>query len=215
MKTKKQALQGKYICEKSERELAKYQLVRTLLCLVSSALLIFPTLFIEQVYTEYLLKNNNQSSLLRMVLLLFFVVVCFSLYRLIVCQTTYRFKKEIPKSKMPKRDYTKHTYLVIELSFYLEIIFTVVQIVLTIYKFSLGSLILCFTLIISDVATLFVWRISLQTYATSLTFVSNEQNTNDFLANDKPSVPPSDNEEQTNLPKLKNIDNNIDDFYNS
>ena len=116
---------------------------------------------------------------------------------------------------MPKRDYTKHTYLVIELSFYLEIIFTVVQIVLTIYKFSFGSLVVCCTLIVSIVATLFVWRISLQTYATSLTLVSDEQDTNDFLANDKPSVPHSDNEEQTNLPKLKNIDNNIDDFYNS
>ena len=210
MLNEKKNIQGKYISQKSDEEIKRIQLFRLPFCFGATLLLTVPPLFIGQSALNYLLKTKNLTAIPSALILLYFVAVCFSLYCLVNSFIRYKLRKEIPAKNMPKLDHTKHTWSVIEWQTWLIILFTIAEIALTAYKFSVGGLIVSLLAIASAVCAFMVKKISFEFHRDGLTLVTLESSLESQLLDtlkDEPSL------ESTVLPKLKRDDAEVEDFY--
>ncbi len=202
MFNKKEIPQVKYNSTKSEQELKKMQLVRALISVGATLLLILPPLLIGQKGLTVLATSKKLNVLASSLIVFYFVTALFSLYCLINGFFRYAFKAEIPAQNLPKNDYKKHAWSVIEWQFYLTTIFAVAEIALTIFAFSLGGLFVSLLSTASAVGAYFIKKISLS-YCSTLVVKNDEAvELNDIVE-----------QEPTALPKFKNINEDTEDFY--
>ena len=199
---KKEIPQEKYNSTKPEQELKKLQLVRTLISVATTLLFVLPPLLIGQKGLTVLATSKKLNVLASSLIVFYFVTAIFSLYCLVNGFFRYAFKTEIPAQNLPKNDYKKYAWAVIEWQFYLTTIFAVAEIALTVFAFSLGGLFVALSSIASAVGAYFIKKISLS-YCSTLNINTDE------------AVEPDDivEQEPTALPKFKNIDEEAEDFY--
>lgn len=166
--------QGQYICSLDENEIKQAQRKRTVLLSLSSALLVLPSLFIKQAALQKL-QSSNLTAISTALLLLYFIAACFSVYSLVMGFFRYKLVKRLLAKNYPKLDTSKHTWSVIEWSFYLSVLFCACQIALTAYCFSWGSLAVTALCALSSACAFLSKKISFECYRDKLTFVSLDE----------------------------------------
>ncbi len=203
--------QGKFICSHSEEELRKRQLHRMPFCIGATVFLTVPWLILGQHSLKYLIEEKKITAIPTALLLLFFVAVCFSVFCLINSFFRYKLVKEIPAQRMPKLDHTKHTWSAIEWQFWLIVLFATAELALTVYKFSVGGLVVTLFAVVAAACAFMVKRLSFDCYRNSLTEVSLDKQLEDAVKANDTNI--ADSEAITTvLPKIKNEDA-TEDFY--
>ncbi len=221
MKKTDTLLQGKFVCSLSPETLKRRQLIRTVLYAVMISAFIIPPLVIKQSALKKLDEINN-TSLIMAYLILFFFTAAWLVVSFIMSLTRCKLRAEILKRDEPKLGFEKHTWSIIEWQFYLTAITVAAHLAMTIYAFSVLSLVVLILSLGAAVAAYFITDISKKTYTdkngtSTLTYVPLDDELKD---SETEPVKEEPQKQETRLKTYspdaeKNLSDDVEDFYDN
>ena len=212
MNDKKDKLQGKYICGKSEKELKSAQNLRTMLYVAALILFIIPPLVLKSEAMRVFDEKNYLPLISLYVLIMIFTAVL-SVVAFIFSFTRYRIQKVIYKNNQPTLGFEKHTYSVIEWQFYLYAACALLHICFLIYAFSWHSFGLAVTSLAAAICAFFIKDVSFKVYDKSLEFIPLEEELKEEEnANEDKKTETEADKPETNL-KTYAENEDVEDFY--
>ena len=215
MKEKKDTLQGKYVCSKSENELKSAQTLRALLYVALLILFIVPPLLLKSEAMRIFNEKKYLPLTTAYVIIMIFTALC--VFSFICSFSRYRIRKTVYRNCAPKLGFEKHTYSVIEWQFYLTAICALIHLCLMFYAFSWHSFGLTVTSLAAAACAYFIKDVSFKVYDKSIEFIPLEEEMKNSDESDEsdPNTSTEQNKAQKPETNLKTYAENeeIEDFY--
>lgn len=216
MKEKKDTLQGKYVCSKSENELKSAQTLRALLYAALLILFIVPPLLLKseamRIFNE---KKYLPLTTAYVIIMIFTAALC--VFSFICSFSRYKIRKTVYRNCAPKLGFERHTYSVIEWQFYLTAICALIHLCLMFYAFSWHSFGLTVTSLAAAACAYFIKDVSFKVYDKSIEFIplEEEMKNSDESEESDPNTSTEQNKAQKPETNLKTYAENeeIEDFY--